>query len=377
MSKLYFDNAATTVVDREVLQQYFRLLSESHENPDALYSSAVNLKALMENSRQHVAQLLNVAPEEIIFTSGASEGNNFVIKGLAAAYPNRKHIITSNIEHSSVKEVLDYLKQFQQYEIDEIKVNIAGELDFEQFKLCLRDDTLLVTMMTVNNEVGTILPINEVASYTKKHSKAFVHTDATQALGKVPLNLTNIDLASFSAHKINGLKGNGMVYRKKNVKLVPLIHGGQQEFGLRGGTSNVVSVIMLAKTLRKALTSMNQQAERINELCEYTKQELMKIDGVVVNSQRHSPYIINFSIRQMTSQIAISALDQLGFALSGMSTCSTRKHQSSKVLSAMGFKSWRSENCLRISFIYDTTKADVDRLLVAIKELIGRYGIIK
>jgi cysteine desulfurase len=374
MKVIYLDNAATTIVDSEILTNYFQLLENNFVNADALYGSAIDIKNLIEKSRESIAKLLNVEREEIIFTSGASEGNNMIIKGLVDKYPKRKHIITSNIEHSSVKEVVEYLRLYHQFEVDEVKVDTEGNLDFEQFKQCLRQDTLLVSIMMVNNEVGTILPIDKIAAYTRQHSQAFLHSDMTQALGKLPVDCHQVDFASFSAHKIGGLKGSGFIYRRKSIKLIPLIHGGQQEFGLRGGTSNFAGHIMLAKTLRKSLEQMKLHGEQVKHLMDVTIDELSKIDGVVINSQQHSPYILNFSLRKIRSQVAITAFDQHGILLSGMSTCSTRKHQESKVLLAMGFDGWRSENCLRISFIYDTTRADVDCFLTVLKELIRQYG---
>ena len=370
--KVYFDNAATTAITSSLLKQIEDLLRNQYYNADSLYDDAIMVKKLLETSRGNIATMLAVKTEEIIFTSGASEGNNLIIKGIVDYYQGkRKHLITTDIEHSSVKVVFDYYQELG-YQVDRIKVNEKGELDFKQFKNLLKEDTLLVSIMSVNNEVGTILPVKELAEYTKANSRAFFHSDMTQSLGKLPIDLLNIDYASFSAHKFGGFKGSGFIYKRKGSNLLPLIMGGQQEFNLRAGTSNAPFQILLAKTLRLAL---DNDIERIIELNKRLIEGLSDIGQVKINGYNASPFIINFSLANLSSQVAINALAKKGIMVSGQSTCSSKKYEYSRVLKSMGFDETRCRNSLRVSFWYNNTIAEIEYFLKRVIEVINEYSL--
>ncbi len=369
--KVYLDNAATTPLYPEVLNSLNDLLKSQYINADSLYQEAAKIKELLEKSRSYVSSFLGVKSDEIIFTSGASEGNNLIIRGVVDYYRNnRKHLITTNIEHSSVKSIFNYLESIG-YQVDRINIDKHGNFDFKTFKEVLRKDTLLVSIMSVNNEVGTILPIFEIFKYTKENSQAFTHTDATQSLTKIKFDQQYLDFASFSAHKFGGLKGSGFIYKRNGTNLLPLIIGGQQEFGYRAGTSNYHYHILLAKTLRLANSEDDQKIVELNNLL---RKELSKIEEVSINSYNGSPYITNFYVDGLGSQILINALDKKGFMISGQSTCSTRRHEYSEVLVNMGFSMLEASNSIRVSFWHQNKREEVLEFIKALKEVIKEYG---
>jgi cysteine desulfurase len=370
--EVYFDNAATTPVAQEISEQLVKLLENQYYNADSLYDNAIFLKKKLEEARTALATLLQVDNQEIIFTSGASEGNNLIIRGVIDFYQGRrKHLITSTVEHSSVKEVFDYYEKLG-YQVDRIGVNQQGEFDWPQFKQTLRPDTLLVSIMAVNNEVGTILPVNEIGRFIKANSRALLHSDMTQALAKVPVSLQAIDFASFSAHKFGAPKGSGFIYKRQACNLVPLIMGGQQEFNLRAGTSNVAYDISLVKCLELAQANDSQ---KIVDLKEQLLKSLQTIAEVQLNSEEGSPFMVNFSLENVTSQVAINALAKKGIMVSGQSTCSTKKHEYSVILKNMGFPEKVCRNSLRVSFWHQNTAEEVEYFIKCLKEIIAEYGI--
>ena len=256
---VYLDYAATTPYNKDVLKTYTQLLEKYFYNADSIYSQGIEVNRLLEKSRGLLAKMLDVDEEEMIFTSCGSEANNMAIKGIAFQYQNRgKHIITTSIEHSSVYETCKELEEVFGFEVTYLPVDHTGHIQIDDLKKSLRNDSILVSVMCINNEVGSIQPIEEIKNVLKDHPLVKFHVDMVQALGKIKIDLKGIDCASFSAHKINGLKGSGLLFKRKSTTLVPLINGGQQEFGLRGGTSNACTYIVLAKTLRLALENFDQ-----------------------------------------------------------------------------------------------------------------------
>ncbi|MBR3348737.1 MAG: aminotransferase class V-fold PLP-dependent enzyme, partial [Solobacterium sp.] len=251
--RIYFDNASTTNINPEVLKSYKQLLDQYYVNSESLYDEGATVSRMMEKARSAIAGLLDVQPDEIIFTSGSSESNTAAIKGVCFADMSRKHIITTNIEHSSILNACRQMEEVFGYEVTYLPVNESGVISAKQVLEALRPDTALVSVMCVNNEVGSLNPIDEIATAVKKKSHAYFHCDLTQAIGKTEVNMKYIDLASISAHKLEGLKGSGILIRKKHVPFVPLINGGEQEYGIRGGTSNACVNMVFAKTLRLAL----------------------------------------------------------------------------------------------------------------------------
>lgn len=370
---IYLDHASTTPIHPEILKSYQELLEVEFFNTDALYTGGVELSKKMENSRRAIAEMFGVESREVFFTSGATESNNFAIKGLVKAHPEKKHLITTSIEHSSVFNVFKRLEE-EGYEVTYLPVDQRGIVDVDTLKKAVREDTLLISMMYVNNEVGSIQPIEEVKEWIKKQTSAFFHVDAVQAVGKLTFNCTNIDLMSVSAHKLGGLKGSGLLIKKKHVFLVPLIEGGQQENGLRGGTSNALVNLLFAKTLRLAFENKEKHLAKIENLKNYAIEQLQKMTDIEINTPKESvSSIVNFSHKTIPSEVMMNALNQRGIFVSSQSTCSSRSAEGSKVLKAMGFEK-RAKNCIRISFSNTTTIEEIDEFVKNLREIGELYG---
>lgn len=375
---IYLDYASTTPVNQEVLKAYTYVLEKYYANTDSLHDAGLRVAELMEQSREQTASCLKVKANELMFTSGASEANNMAIKGSAFALQHRgKHLITSCVEHSSVDQAMKQLQELFGFEVTYLPVNSSGVVEAETLRQALRKDTILVSIMALNNEVGSINDIAELAKVTHESSRAVFHSDCTQILGKQLLTfLPNIELASFSAHKIYGLKGSGLLYHKQNVHLVPLICGGQQEAGLRGGTSNAPCNIAWAKTIRIACEEMDEHSRHVSELNQHLRLGLAEIDGVEINSPHDAtPYILNFSVMGMTSEVMLNALNHYGICVSSRSTCSSKTKAPSKVLMAMGYSEERATHSLRISLSHLSKKSEVDELLKVLKEIFNDYRI--
>lgn len=371
---IYLDYVSTTPLNQEVNHMYQSLLNDYFANADSLYSLGLKTSALMEKSRELTAQMLKVLPEEIIFTSGASESNSTAIKGCAFQYQNRgKHIITTAVEHSSVYQSCIQLRDVFGFEVDFISVNQNGEFNLKELEEKIRDDTILVTLMYVNNEVGMIFPIQKVYQIIqKKNPKVKLHVDMVQALGKLPIDLSYVDLASFSAHKIYGLKGSGVLYKKASTSLVPLINGGQQEQQLRGGTSNTATHTMFAKTLRLVLENLDQNYRYVTSLNQYVRNQLDQIPDIVINTptQNVSPYILNFSCVGYKPEVILHALEMHECYVSTKSTCASHKNDVSRTLQMMGIDEKIAKSAIRISFSHQTTQEEIDEFLFYLKQVL-------
>lgn len=371
---IYLDYVSTTPIHDEVNRTYQSLLNDYFANADSLYSLGIQTSRLMEQSRYHVSKLLNVLPQELIFTSGASESNNTAIKGCAFQYQNRgKHIITSTIEHSSVYNTCLQLKDVFGFEVDFISVDSYGQVDLKELESKIRKDTILITIMQVNNEVGTIQPIEKIRKIIdQKNPQTKLHVDMVQALGKIPVDLSIVDYASFSAHKIYGLKGSGLLYKKESASLVPLINGGQQEGHLRGGTSNTATHTMFAKTLRLALENSKEKYDHVMKLNQYVRSELEKEEDIVINTPMHisSPYIINFSCVGYKPEVILHALEEKEVYVSTKSTCSSHKDDVSKTLKAMHLSDDIAKSAIRISFSHLTTQHEVEEFIFHLRQIL-------
>lgn len=371
MPKVYLDSVSTTSINPEILKTYEKLLADHFYNGDSLYDDGVTVYLLQEKARENIAELLKVKKDDLIFTSGASESNNLAIKGIAMANPDRKHIISSVYEHSSVYNSLEQLRRIGGYEITYIYPDKNGIIDPKKVKNALRNDTLLVSIMHVNNEIGAINDINAIKKIVKNNSATYFHTDATQSLGKIDIDLKDIDLASFSAHKIHGLKGSGLLYKRQHIKIEPLISGGQQEYGLRGGTSNAPANIVLAKTIRLALDDQKSNYDRISKLYDHCLAELKKIDGVCINSPSDGiRTIINFST-SIPSEVLLNALNLRGIMISSRSTCGSRINEPSRVLTSMGIA---DDRAVRISFDGSNRLEEIHYFIESLKEILQKYG---
>lgn len=371
---IYLDYVSTTPLNHEVNTMYQSLLNDHFANADSLYSLGLQTSSLMEKSRSLVASMLHVKTNEIIFTSGASESNSTAIKGAAFQYQNRgKHIITTAIEHSSVYNTCLQLRDVFGFDVDFLSVDSQGQIDINELENMMREDTILISMMYVNNEVGIILPIQEVAEVIKrKNPKIKFHVDMVQALGKLPIDLSFVDLASFSAHKIYGLKGSGLLYKKESTTLIPLINGGQQENGLRGGTSNTATHTMFAKTLRLVLENREAHYTYVQSLNNYVRKELLQIPGIVINTpvSHSSPYILNFSAVGYKPEVILHALEDYECYVSTKSTCSSHKNDVSRTLASMNIPMDIAKSAIRISFSHLTTQDEIDEFLFHFKHIL-------
>ncbi len=330
---IYLDSASTTKIHDEIVRDAHTLMKEYYGNADSLHTMGQRVSTLVRSAREAIAKMLGVLEHEVIFTSGGSESNASAIKGIALSDMSKKHIITSKIEHASVLETIDQLKRLFNYEVTYLDVNHEGIVEMDDLKNSLRDDTILVSLMHMNNEIGSIFPINDYADIIKKHSSAYFHVDGVQAFSKVPLDLKRIDAYSISAHKLGGLKGSGLLVKKSNVPFEPLIPAGQQEFGLRGGTLDTISAITLAKAMRLSLEDNQKNYDKICKLNAYLRKELKEIDGITLNSSENaSPYILNLSVENVGSEIMMNALNKKNIYVSAKSTCHSQKNEVSHVL---------------------------------------------
>ena len=373
--RVYFDYSSTTNVHPDVLKAYMDLLKTTYVNSESLYDEGTIVSRNLEKARNAISELLKVHPDEIIFTSGASEANSEAIKSVSFSIPEKKHIITSQIEHSSVLNACKQMEDVFGYRVTYLPVNEQGIVSVKDLKNALDNDTSVVSLMSVNNETGAINPIEEIKEIVKKTSSAYMHVDMTQAIGKVPCSFENIDLASMSAHKIEGLKGSGILVKKKHVPFVPLINGGEQEYGLRGGTNNACTNMVFAKTLRIALENEKKYHDYVQKLQTLLLDQLKGIDGVEINNPENNLCsIVNFSYENIPSEVMQNALNRMGFMISARSTCESKSNNPSYVLKAMGYSDRRASSCIRISLSYHNTEEDILDFIKALKEIISHYG---
>lgn len=373
---IYFDNASTTSVRTEVRRVYAKMLETCYGNPDSLHALGRQASQLMEKSRLTIASMLHVEPSEILFTSAASESNSLAIIGYALANMHRgKHILTSNVEHSSVRNAMEFLKRFD-FEVEFLPINEEGIITPECLSSHMRKDTILVSIMHVNNEMGAINPIFELEKIVHANPTCAFHVDCVQSFSKIDVPFEKLDMATISAHKIHGLKGSAILMKKKKIQLVPLVQGGQQEQGLRGGTENAPANIVLAKTIRLALEEQKSAYEHVSKINSYLRQELAKIDGAHVHSPENAlPYILNISFDQITSEVLLNALDQKEICVSAKSTCSSQNTNASQVLLAMHKSEFDATHGIRLSFSNENTLEEAKYFIETCKEIIENYGL--
>ena len=375
---IYLDNTSTNPIDPEILETYKQILDQYYANNSALHALGREVNRLHEKSREEILKLLNVKNYRLLFTSGASEANNIAIKSVAMAYQDQgKHLITTNIEHPSVHNSFKFLEKFLNFEVTYLDVDVDGLINLNELKAALRPDTILVSIMHVNNEVGSINDPKVWTKLVKENSKAFTHSDMVQSLGNIPLNFENLDMASFSAHKINGVKGSGFLLVRDHIKLIPLISGGDQEYGLRAGTENSAANIVLAKTVRLALERQEEKLAKVKVLNEYLLKALKPLDEIRINSsENHGVHnIVNVSILGVGSEIMLNALSERLMYVSAGSTCQSDVHKRSRVLMSMQVPMENQQTRIRISLNPSLTLEDVDTLIQAIKEIIEEYAI--
>lgn len=365
---IYLDYSATTPVNEEVMKSFCKVSRDYIGNANSLHKLGMDSKKLMEQATNQIASLLNVKPSEVIFVSSASEANNMVLKGTLEKYKNRgKHVITTKLEHSSILDTCSYLESIG-YDIDYVSVDNNGQVNLEELASLIKKDTVLVSIHQVNSEVGALQDIDAISKVIKnKNPLTYFHVDGTQSVGKIPVSLENIDLFTFSAHKIYGLKGIAVLIKKQNILLTPLIHGGKSQTEFRSGTPAVGLMVSCAKALRLALENLDEKYKYVNELNTYLKEELSKIDGVTVNSSFLSiPHILNISVSGIKSEVMLHALEQEEIYISTKTACSKDSSASLSLL-AMGKSDKIAEHSLRISLSHLTTKEEVNKFLEVFK----------
>ena len=373
---IYLDNAATTKVNKKVLESMMPYFSEIYCNPSAAYSFATKGRIAIEEARNHAAKLIGASDMEIYFTSGGSESDNWAIKAVAESFSDKgKHIITTKIEHHAVLHTCEYLERHG-FDITYLNVDSDGKVRLDELKKSIREDTILISVMTANNEIGTIQPVAEIGKIA--HGKGILfHTDAVQAYGHIPINVDemNIDLLSASGHKFNGPKGVGIMYIRKGVKIRSFIHGGSQERGSRAGTYNVPGIAGLGTAAKLAMENMAKRAEKEKELRDYFIDRISaEIPYTVLNGHREDrlPNNINFCFRFVEGESVLIMLDQAGICASSGSACTSGAIDPSHVLRAIGLSDEMAHESLRLTLSYENTKEEIDTVVVELKRIVER-----
>ena len=363
-SQIYLDNSATTPVAPEVLHAVMPYFREEYGNASSLHEAGRAARNAVEKSRATISDLLGVDPREIVFTAGATEANNLALIGAFLSAPaEKRHLVISSLEHHAVLHTAEWLET-QGAEVSILEVDSSGRIDPATLAETLRDDTLLVSIMAGNNEIGTLQPIAEIGAICKERGVLF-HTDAVQAFGKVPLPMDVIDMLSVSAHKLHGPKGVGFLFARKGIKLTPILHGGGHERGLRSGTENVPGIVGLAEAARLAFSEQAETVGRMRDFRDRMIETVLRLPGTRLNGHRTEslPHITNFSFEGIEGESLIMRLDAQGIAASTGSACSSPNLEASHVLVAIGVPLAMAHGSLRISTGRQTTSDEIDRFL--------------
>lgn len=365
---IYFDNSATTMVDDRVLETFNKVCKNYPGNSNSLHSLGIKSKELEDYATERISQLLGVKPSEIIYTSGATESNNTVLKGVASKYRNRgNHIITTPLEHSSVLETCKYLES-KGFIIDYVKIKDNGQVDTEDLERLLNDNTILVSISYVDSELGIKQDINTISNIVKKYPKCYLHIDATQAIGKIKVDFNNIDFLSMSAHKIFGLKGIGLLVKKDNIVIDNLINGGKSTTTYRSGTPALPLICSLMKSLELIIPNIDNNYEYVTTLSNKLKESLSKYDKVHINSTENSiPYIINFSLLGIKPETFIHMMEEEEIYISTKSACSTSDISLS--VDSIYHNSEISKSSIRISLNYKNTIEEVNKFIEIFDEI--------
>ena len=373
---VYLDNAATTQLHPDVWKEMTPYFTEFYGNPSSIYRFAQTSSQAVENAREEIAAMIGAKPSEIYFTGGGSESDNWALKIIAETYRSKgNHIITSSIEHHAVLHTCQYLEK-QGFDVTYLSVNEQGIIDLDQLKQSIRPDTILISIMAANNEIGTIQPIAGIGQIAKEFG-VFFHTDAVQAFGHIPLNAEemNIDLMSASAHKIHGPKGVGFLYVRTSVKLPPLIHGGAQERGKRAGTHNVPGIVGFAAAAKRAADHMKETIEYESGLRDYLIERIEnEIPFSVLNGDRirRLPHHVHFCFRFIEGESMLILLDEAGICASSGSACTSGSLDPSHVLLAIGRPHELAHGSLRLTLSEQTTKEELDYVVEELKKTIQR-----
>ncbi len=372
----YFDNSATTVVTESVKNIVVKTMTEDFGNPSSMHMVGVNAEKYIKESQENIAKILKVDPKEIYFTSGGTESNNMAIIGSVMANKRKGNkIITTAIEHSSVAGPMKYLEQ-QGFNVVYLPVDCFGKASVEALKKEMDEETILVSVMYVNNEVGAIQPVSEIGHYIKTINPQVVyHVDAIQAFGKMDIKpkKDQIDLLTVSGHKIHGPKGSGFIYIKKNTKINPIIFGGGQQMGVRSGTENVPGIAGIGQAAKDCYEHLSANVKKLTKLKDYLIEQLEKIEDVTINSRKGAdgaPHIVSASFKGVRSEVLLHALEDKGIYISAGSACSSNRPSVSATLKAMGIDKELLESTVRFSFCEFNTVEEVDYAVEQLKELL-------
>ncbi len=380
MKEIYLDYAATTPTHPEVIKEMLPFFNKIYGNPSSLYQLAQKAKGAVEEARKKVAKLINAEPKEVIFTSGGTESDNIAIKGVAYANKEKgNHIVTSKIEHHAVFNACRWLEK-EGFRVTYIDVDKYGIIDLDQLKDSLSDETILLSIMHANNEIGTIEPISEIARLIRKKGIYF-HTDAVQTVGNLPIDVEKlgVNLLSLSSHKLYGPKGVGALYIKKGTKIDSLIHGGHHEQNKRAGTENVPGIVGLGKACEITMKQISGKKETMRVLRDILYQGLKKkIDGIILNGhpQKRLPGILNICVRYIEGESMLINLDLEGICASSGSACTSGSLEPSHVLSAIGISPDIIHGSLRFSLGRDTTEEDIERVIDVLPPIVEKLRAI-
>lgn len=380
--RIYVDNSATTKVRPEVVSVMVDALQENFGNPSSIHFYGKNGKKILNKSRENIASLINANEDEVIFTSGGTESNNLAIFGLVKKFSNKKHLITTKIEHSSVKESFEYLEK-NGWEVTWLDVDEKGFVDLEQLKSSIKKNTLLVSIIHSNNEIGTIQDIENISNICQQN-KVFFHADCIQSLGKIPINVKelNIDFVSLSAHKIYGPKGVGALYIKSSESINPILVGGGQENVLRPGTENLPGIAGFGMAAKLLKDEMINNSRKLQLLQSSLMEKMMKIDELVLTGpgmnelSRRLPGHVSVCVKGIEGESLVLQMDLKGIAVSSGSACSSQKKdkavEPSHVIKALGLTKDYEKGSLRITFGIENTMDDVEYIEVALKEVLEK-----
>ncbi|MGF7031981.1 cysteine desulfurase [Paenibacillus mucilaginosus] len=382
MKLIYMDYAATTPMDEEVIGAMTQVMRSHYGNPSSLHRVGVEAEKLVQRSRETIAAAVGVLSSEIRFTSGGTESNNLAILGAARRYRSRgTHLITTQVEHASVYEAFRLLEG-EGFRVTYLGVDETGAVRLDELEAALKEDTILVSVMAVNNEMGRIQPIEEIGRMLKSRPRTLFHVDAVQAVGKLPLQPKGwgIDLLSAAAHKLHGPKGTGFLYCREGVELQPLLAGGGQEDGLRPGTENVPALVGMAKAVRLAVERQEAFAAHTSSLRRKLVERIGTLEALRYNGSRQSgemaPHIVHFSYPGMKSEVLVYALEQQGVCVSARSACSSGTERPSRVLEAMGAPYAAAVSGVRLSFSLRETAEDIERVCEALTRVARELGSV-
>ena len=372
---IYLDYSATTPVNDEVIESYSKACKEYVGNPNSLHRLGLESKKIIDAATAQIASILNVKTSEIIYTSGASEANNTAIKGVAFKYKNRGNkIISTELEHSSVIGPLNYLSNLG-FDVEFVKLDSNGRVDLDDFKRLIDDNTILVTIASVNSEVGIKQPIKEISEIVKNYPKCLFHSDMTQSIGKEYIDLRLVDMASFSAQKFYGMKGVGGLIKKENIVIDPLIHGGKSTTIWRSGTPALPLIVSTARALRLIYDDFDNKLAHIKEVHDYLIDRLRTLDVDINSNESCINQIVNYSLRGIKSEVMLHALEEDDIFVSTQTACSTGNY--SIAIYALTHDEARSSSSMRVSISHLTTKEEIDKFIESLSKNIEKLGELK